>query len=494
SILVIISLVSVGRFILHFSVNFYTSCCQQLCLLNLRRMLFNRVFSSSAEDAIAPSQVQFLLGSVSPRAANFLFQFVTIISCLFQVLGLLALMVRTSWLLTISAATLIGFTGLLVVQISRQIRIISSEVPAKDAQIYARLHMALRNWMFVKIMRFESNEMNELSRLAGEQYLDYRRYAIFKNLNYGISSLAGVLIVVGIVFIGHYFWKIPADHLVAFLYLTFRFVGLMSNVVGTLDTMAVESSFFGIATKEIGRSRPQEVSREHIAPRLSASGVARAPSIAIHGISFRYMDTSEDAIANMSLVVSAGQQLGIMGPSGSGKSTLLSLILGIYKPYEGDVKICGITANDFLRENRDLIGYVGPDPFIIAGSIRSNLLYGSARADITDFDIWLALEKSSLKAFVNGLAKGLDYSLSEAGDGLSVGQKQRLSLARALLRLPTLLVLDECTANLDDQTESELALSLNSLKGQVTMIIVSHKRGILKFADQIVDISTMKQI
>lgn len=489
STLLFVTVLSVVRFICQFIVNFSSNVCQQFTLLKLRENIFRQIFFASATESIPPSRVQFLLASVTPRVASFMFGVVTLASSGLQLLALFIIMMKGSWALTLLAMGLMGVAGLLVMQISRKVRTLSSHLPPLEAKLYSHLQNSLRNWVFLKIMRLESAENKELNRLAQAQYDRFSDYAVYKNINYGLASLLGALTVVGLVFFGHQYWHIPGEVLVSFLYLNFRFVGTASTAVNTWDAMSVDASYVDIAQAEI-HNAPADTRSLPDGHAVSVKDTLRnAPSISAKNVTYRYVGSSSNTLQDLDFEVGAGGQVGIIGPSGSGKSTLLSIILGIIPANKGTISIDGLSASEFLERYSAAIGYVGPDPFIIGGSIRSNLLYANHATNVSDEDIWDALEKSSLDKFVKDLPSGLEYHLTEMGEGLSVGQKQRLALARAMLRKPKLLILDECTANLDDKTELDLANSLKELRGKVTMVIVSHKKGILSYADQILDIS-----
>lgn len=492
SILILIVIVSLIRFLFLFLGNFLTVVCQQETLLKLRQLIFIKVFTASPGEIMPPSRTQFLIGSVAPKVAYFTFQLISLSSCVLQLIALFALMLRTSWELTSGALLMMSLAGLFVFQMSQKIRMISEEIPSSEGGLYARLQISLRNWIFVKIMRLEGREFGELNLLATKQFKSIRYFEVFKNLNYGLTSLFGTLTIVALIYVGFYYWNVPAEALVSFLYLNFRFVGVASTSVNTIDTIIIEAQFLDIAQAELSGCASIEKSIASMASPVESNDFRELPpAVSLQNVSYSYSGTDSVVLSELSLEIVSGQQLGIIGPSGSGKSTLLSIILGILLPTRGSVSINNIDAPSFLSENSHLIGYVGPDPFIIAGTIRTNLIYGSASRIFSDVEIWNALEQSALKTFFTSSDLGLEHVLSESGDGLSVGQKQRLALARALLRRPTLLVLDECTANLDDKTESDLADSLNALRGKVTTIIVSHKKGILRFADQIIDIEKM---
>jgi ABC-type multidrug transport system fused ATPase/permease subunit len=492
TILCSIALVSIVRFICQFVVSFFSSNCQQYTLLRLRQRVFVKIFNAEPEAQMSPSHAQFLLSSVAPKASSIVFQMVSIASLLIQVAGFILIMIKASPLLTFNALLLMAIAGLFILRVGMKLRVLVAKVPPRESAIYTKTHSTLRNWIFLKIMRLEHDEYAKLSQLVLAHYKALYDCAVFKNINQGFTSLVGTLTVLGLVYLGNQMWNVPGEVLVSFLYLNFRLVGVVSNVVNTMDTMALDYSFMGIVLKEMSVPSLHEA-----LPRIGTSAIScakidekesRAPEIKVENLGYRYPGSSQDTLQNVTFDVASGEQVGIVGPSGAGKSTLLSLILGIYRPHTGEVWIQGKSARALLIDRGVRVGYVGPDPFIVGGSIRENLIYGNSDLDISDNDIWLALQQSALRPLIESLIGGLEYTITEVGEGLSVGQKQRLALARALLRKPKLLVLDECTANLDDSTEQELAETLLGLKGQVTIIIVSHKPGILKHADLVINV------
>ncbi len=183
--------------------------------------------------------------------------------------------------------------------------------------------------------------------------------------------------------------------------------------------------------------------------------------------------------------------MGIVGPNGCGKSTLLAIILGALNPTSGKVLINEANSRKFMNHNSQSIGFVGAEPYLIHGTILENLTYGISRKYLDD-EIWQVLRIVRLDEFVKELPDDLGHIIQENGEGLSSGQKQRITIARAFLRKPSLLILDEPTANLDDVSESCICNALYDLKGKCTVIIVSHKPGILKKADQTFNLENYK--
>jgi ABC-type bacteriocin/lantibiotic exporter with double-glycine peptidase domain len=212
------------------------------------------------------------------------------------------------------------------------------------------------------------------------------------------------------------------------------------------------------------------------------------PAIELRALGYRYPGASRDALSGITIGVAAGEQMVVVGPSGSGKSTLLAMVLGLAKPARGTVAVDGSEPSEFLRRAGIRVGYVGAEPFLVAGSLEENLRYGLARA-VDAEEIGIALRRARLEDVVSRLPDGLGHSIREDGAGLSAGQKQRLCLARAFLNRPHLLVLDEITANLDAATEGEIVESLKELRGRCTTVIVSHRHALLKYADRVLRLS-----
>jgi ATP-binding cassette subfamily B protein len=178
-------------------------------------------------------------------------------------------------------------------------------------------------------------------------------------------------------------------------------------------------------------------------------------------------------LRDVHLVIRRGQRIGIAGRSGSGKSTLIDILAGLYPASGGEVLIDGNPMPADPRTWQASIGYVPQIPFIMPGSIRENVVFGTD--SVFDDRIWAALEMVGIAGFVQGLANGLAAPLGERGTGLSGGQKQLVCLARAMLRNPYILLLDEPTASLDEKSEEMVLEAIRSLPADTTIVMVSHK-------------------
>ena len=188
----------------------------------------------------------------------------------------------------------------------------------------------------------------------------------------------------------------------------------------------------------------------------------------------------------MSFKVSLGETIAFVGPSGSGKSTLVKLLVGLYQPVSGAIFFNGISAADIrYNEFRRSIGFVTQDTQLFAGTIKENLLF--VKADATDEEIIEVLNKASCANLLNRSEQGIETVLGEGGMKLSGGEKQRISIARALLRKPRLLIFDEATSALDSLTEEDITNTIRDVslsKEQIT-ILIAHRLSTIMHADTI---------
>jgi ATP-binding cassette subfamily C protein len=205
--------------------------------------------------------------------------------------------------------------------------------------------------------------------------------------------------------------------------------------------------------------------------------------IQFEGVSFGYQDNGKaPVIWNLDLIIKAGQTTAIVGPSGAGKSTIADLVTGLLRPDQGRVLVDGMPLGpERMRAWREQIGYVSQDTFLFHDTIRANLLW--ACPDASDEEISRALRLAAAEAFVSRLPKGLDTVLGDRGVLVSGGERQRLALARALLRKPSLLILDEATSNLDSENERRIQSAIEELHGQMTILVITHRLSAIHGAD-----------
>lgn len=223
------------------------------------------------------------------------------------------------------------------------------------------------------------------------------------------------------------------------------------------------------------------------AATVSGDGEAgkSAYSVVFEHAGIRYPDAAQEAVSDITLNVRPGETIGIIGGTGSGKSSLVNLIPRFYDCSSGAVYVDGRNVCTYgLTELRDKIGVVPQKSVLFAGTIRSNMQWG--KPDATDEEIFAALEIAQAKDVVSKKEKGLDTEVEQGGKNFSGGQRQRLTIARALVKQPEILILDDSSSALDFATDAALRIAIGSMKHKPTLFIVSQRTSAIQYADKIV--------
>ncbi len=206
--------------------------------------------------------------------------------------------------------------------------------------------------------------------------------------------------------------------------------------------------------------------------------------LAADGVSFTYSEGRAPAVRDLSLVIPAGKIVALVGPSGAGKSTIADILMGLIAPDSGTLRLDGRPLGpEGARGWRDQIGYVAPDTFLFHDTIRANLKW--ARPDAGEDEMLAALRQASAFDFVADLSNGLDTVVGDRGILLSQGERQRLALARAFLRRPSMLILDEATNSLDSENEGRVLDAIESRRGELTVVLIAHRLSTIRWADLI---------
>lgn len=213
--------------------------------------------------------------------------------------------------------------------------------------------------------------------------------------------------------------------------------------------------------------------------------------IEIKDLSFSYSSSDKKIFDGANMVIPAGKSVGIVGPSGAGKTTVVDIILGLLKQQEGTICSDGNNVMENYLEWLTHIGYIPQTIFVLDGTVRDNIVFG-ADAEVNDELVWKAVREAQLEDFVNSLPDGLDSMVGERGLKISGGQRQRLGIARALYSDPDLLIFDEATSSLDNDTEAAIMDSINSLHGKKTMIIIAHRLQTIEGCDMVYKVSDGK--
>lgn len=214
--------------------------------------------------------------------------------------------------------------------------------------------------------------------------------------------------------------------------------------------------------------------------------IERVKTLTFDNVSFKHLTANRNALNNISFEVNNGETIAFVGPSGSGKSTLVKLLVGLYQPLEGDIMYNNVLSKEIdLDQLRERVGFVTQDTQLFSGTIRENLLF--VRPGATDEECMNVLRRAACQTLLARADKGLDTLIGEGGVKVSGGEKQRLSIARALLRKPDILVFDEATSSLDSITEEEITETIRDVSDQTDhlTILIAHRLSTIMHADTI---------
>ena len=270
--------------------------------------------------------------------------------------------------------------------------------------------------------------------------------------------------------------QISSGLLFANMILSSRALAPIDRIVSTWPTFVAAGNSF---------QRLNEL-LENYTPAQTATDLPRpAGRVTVEGLNYLLPDSGRLLLTNINFAVEPGEFLGVIGPSGAGKSTLARLLLGIHQPLNGAVRLDGSNVFGWSRNHFGrYIGYLPQDTELFAGTVRENI--ARFQTDVTDEEVIDAAKKANAHELIVRLPQGYDTELGAGGAVLSVGQRQRVGLARAMLRSPALVILDEPNANLDGEGEQALLMALREMKkAKQTVVVVSHKPSMLQDADKL---------
>ena len=461
---------------------FYFARFEQEVTLDIQEDLFSRVLRFP-KGFFDENQTGYLMSRLSSDVAGLRWFFsstiVYIISNILRFAGGVVLLFYLEWRLAIGVLVIVPGLVLCIRYFSKKLHVLSHQEMEQEATVSSHLQESLSTVSLIKAFSNEARTVKRfMSQLKEAFHLSLEQTTVSSVANLAINSMPGMA-KVAVLALGAY-WVIQGHWSLGSL---LAFIAYLAYVFGP-------AQFLASANLQLQNARAalERVSALYdIIPEESMAGgitVERLRGeIEFKNVSFAY-DAREPILNDISFRIQPGERVAIVGPSGVGKTTLLSLILRFYRPNAGEIYFDGQPARDYeLGSLRQRIGYVAQSTLLLSGSIMENLRYGNPEA--REEEVSRAAKVAGIHDFIASLPEGYETEIGEEGVKLSEGQKQRLALARAIVKDPDILVLDEPTSALDSQTEKTIFLSLPSVIENKTLFVVAHRLSTIMNADRI---------
>ncbi|MGE7650779.1 ABC transporter ATP-binding protein [Peribacillus frigoritolerans] len=411
-------------------------------------------------------------GLISEHLSNF-------VTGIISIVGSMIVLFVLDWKMTLLMFTAIPLSVLILMPLGKKMHKISKGMQDETASFTAVLQQVLTEIRLVKASNAEALEYQNGQKGIQKLFQFGLKEAKIQALIAPLMSF--VMMALLVLILGYGGMRVSsgaltAGALVAFIMYLFQIIMPMAQL----------ASFFTQFQKATGATERIISILDSVEEEDAKQPVQNmSQSISVDHLNYSY-NNGEQVLKDISFNVEAGKVTAIVGPSGSGKTTLFSLFERFYKPQEGSISIGGTSINDFtLLSWRSQIGYVSQESPIVSGTIRDNICYGINR-DITEDELNQVAKMAYADQFISELPNGYDTEVGERGMKLSGGQRQRIAIARAFLRNPKILMLDEATSSLDSKSEKVVQQALNHLMKGRTTIVIAHRLSTVIGSDQII--------
>jgi ATP-binding cassette subfamily B protein len=388
---------------------------------------------------------------------------------------------RVHWAIAPAFLITVSLLGIISSVLSKRIKKMQKTIVAETTALAGSTTESLRNIELVKSLGLAQQEVVRLNGITGKILkLELKKVKYLRSLSFVQGTAVNAL---------------RTSILFLMLFLIFR----QEITIGQFFSLMIYSFFIFTPLQELGNViniyRETEVSLQNFqqildTPRdpkpAAPATLDELMTLQFDGVGFQHQSSSMLALDGIDFTAARGDTIAFVGPSGAGKSTLVKLLVGLYAPKTGEILYNGIPSNrvdlDLLREK---IGFVTQDTQLFSGSIRENLLFVNPKA--TDAECMEVLQQAAAHSLLSRADRGLDTLIGEGGVKVSGGEKQRLSIARALLRHPQLLVFDEATSSLDSLTEEEISRTIREVatNQEAITILIAHRLSTVMHADRI---------
>ncbi|UOQ52128.1 ABC transporter ATP-binding protein [Hymenobacter cellulosivorans] len=385
------------------------------------------------------------------------------------------------WPIAVVYFLTIPLLGTLSFFLSRRIKVIQKTIVAETTALAGSTTESLRNIELIKSLGLAQQETTRLNTTTDKILkLELKKVRYLRSLSFVQGTFVNLMrnvILLMLVFLVVQKLITPGEFFSFFIY-SFAIFGPLQEM-GSIINIYRETEA-SLANYQLILDTPREVKPSH--PQV----IDQIQTLTFDDVRFKHLSAATSALDGISFETKLGETIAFVGPSGSGKTTLVKLLVGLYPPASGQIRYNNIPGTELdLDQLREQIGFVTQDTQLFAGTIRENLLFVAPQA--TDEECLRALHQAAADGLLARAPLGLDTVIGEGGVKVSGGEKQRLSIARALLRHPTLLVFDEATSSLDSLTEEEISTTVRELSGsrQHITILIAHRLSTILHADKI---------
>ena len=416
-----------------------------------------------------------------------------LISDTLVLLAILSLLIFIDPLATMIGGFVVIFTAAIFFKVIRnKVHTLGELDHHNVGQMIKWVNQGLASIKETKILGNEGFFLNAYNRHCGE-YVRSRRFIAtvqeMPRLFLETLAVVGMLTIILLFLVQGRDIQSVIPLIALFAVAAFRMIPSTNRIIRSMTVIRQYTPALDVVLKdlEIGESglREHSTSPGRPAETEQGKGLSFKNEIVLDGINYRYPETQEDVLHGISLKIRRGQSVAFVGPSGAGKTTVVDIILGLLMLEEGEVRVDGKHIRENMRGWQRLFGYIPQSIYLIDDTIRRNVAFGVEDCLLDDEAVWKALRSAQLDEFIKNLPEGLDTHVGESGVRLSGGQRQRIGIARALYHEPEILVLDEATSSLDNETEQAVSDAIRLLSGEKTIIIIAHRLSTVENCDQL---------
>ena len=398
-----------------------------------------------------------------------------------KLIGAFIILMNTNWLLTLSVFAILPFMALFCIRYNRKMKHAFSQNRQRISEINAQIEDSLSGVRVVKSFANEELEIDKFvegnSRFVSSKRDSYYCMGRFHSgLNAFISFINMFVVVLGAVLIQK--GILDLAQLILFLLYINTLIEPVRKLINFTEQFQNGATGFE-RFLEILAIEPDIQDKPDAYPLANVRG-----DVSFDNVTFRYSDSAGYVLNHINIEAKAGDYVALVGPSGAGKTTLCSLIPRFYEPEDGAVRIDGTDIRDVtLKSLRDSVGIVQQDVYLFTGTVKDNILYG--KPDATEDELVEAAKNANAHDFIMELPNGYDTYIGQRGVKLSGGQKQRISIARVFLKNPAVLILDEATSSLDNDSERIVQESFERLSQNRTTFVIAHRLTTIRNAKRI---------